>query len=294
MEDILYLGDKYFYTPYIYPEWWPEDDWKRQLIGILIFNWISQYILYFVLGLIDYFFVFDHRLTKHPLYIKDQMKLEIKYSLKNMVFQTALFAPIFLIEVRGYSRLHQEFNRGIFGPLNPLVEIIGFLCFTDFTNYWFHRFLHHRLIYKRFHKQHHMWKVPTPFSGYALHPVDGFLQGVSWHIFPFLFPFNSRLFICFFLFVLIWTVSIHDNLCVLPKVLQPIINGAAHHTDHHMYYNYNYGQFTTLWDRVFGSHRVPGTHRGKGPLDDVLALGVKSENMNNGNSNGNAKTLKEE
>lgn len=37
----------------------------------------------------------------------------------------------------------------------------------------------------------------------------------------------------------------------------PIINGAACHTMHHLYFNYNYGQFTTLWDRLGGSYRQP-------------------------------------
>lgn len=37
----------------------------------------------------------------------------------------------------------------------------------------------------------------------------------------------------------------------------PIINGAACHTMHHLYFNYNYGQFTTLSDRLFGSYRRP-------------------------------------
>ena len=37
----------------------------------------------------------------------------------------------------------------------------------------------------------------------------------------------------------------------------PVINGAACHTLHHLYFNYNYGQFTTLWDRLGGSYRQP-------------------------------------
>lgn len=37
----------------------------------------------------------------------------------------------------------------------------------------------------------------------------------------------------------------------------PIINGAACHTMHHLYFNFNYGQFTTLWDRLGGSYRQP-------------------------------------
>lgn len=37
----------------------------------------------------------------------------------------------------------------------------------------------------------------------------------------------------------------------------PLINGAACHTMHHLYFNYNYGQFTTIWDRLGGSYRKP-------------------------------------
>lgn len=37
----------------------------------------------------------------------------------------------------------------------------------------------------------------------------------------------------------------------------PVVNGSACHTIHHYYFNYNYGQFTTLWDRIGGSYRKP-------------------------------------
>ncbi len=37
----------------------------------------------------------------------------------------------------------------------------------------------------------------------------------------------------------------------------PILNGAACHTMHHLYFNFNFGQYTTLWDRLGGSYRPP-------------------------------------
>ena len=58
------------------------------------------------------------------------------------------------------------------------------------------------------------------------------------------------------LYVLIDFWAIHDGIGD-----NPIINGAACHTMHHLYFmNYNYGQLTgitTLWDRLGGSHRKP-------------------------------------
>ena len=80
-----------------------------------------------------------------------------------------------------------------------------------------------------------------------------------------------------YVFVNIWTVSIHDANYNVPDLLKPIINGSAHHTDHHLLYNYNYGQYFTLWDRIGGSFRTPTAWEGKGPLDILLA---KSQNGN--------------
>ena len=36
-----------------------------------------------------------------------------------------------------------------------------------------------------------------------------------------------------------------------------IINTSAHHFVHHVYFNYNYGQYFTFWDRLGNSHRQP-------------------------------------
>jgi lathosterol oxidase len=36
-----------------------------------------------------------------------------------------------------------------------------------------------------------------------------------------------------------------------------VINTTAHHTVHHLYFNYNYGQYFTFWDKLGGSHRQP-------------------------------------
>jgi lathosterol oxidase len=41
----------------------------------------------------------------------------------------------------------------------------------------------------------------------------------------------------------------------------PFINGAAHHTIHHLYFNFNFGQYFTIWDRLGGTHRDPNSEQ---------------------------------
>jgi lathosterol oxidase len=62
--------------------------------------------------------------------------------------------------------------------------------------------------------------VPTPFASYAFHPIDGFMQGLPYHLYPLLFPLHKGLYLGLFVLVNLWTVAIHDNDYRLPKVLQ--------------------------------------------------------------------------
>lgn len=57
----------------------------------------------------------------------------------------------------------------------------------------------------------------------------------------------------------------------MPSLLRPFVNGAAHHTDHHTFFDCNYGQFFTLWDRVGKSFRSPTGFEGKSPRDEVYS-----------------------
>ena len=96
--------------------------------------------------------------------------------------------------------------------------------------------------------------MPTPYASHAFHPVDGWSQSVPYHVFPFIFPLQKFAYVLLFVFINFWTILIHDGEYVADS---PILNGAACHTMHHLYFNYNYGQYTTLWDRLCGSYRKP-------------------------------------
>lgn len=277
MDLVLDALDRHLLTPYIYPQSWAEDDVFRQLLTLYVLTAVSGWLLYFTAASISYIFLFDKRYKLHPNFLPNQVQLEIAYTTWSIPFMALATAPVFFLEVRGYSKLYMEMgtqNESISAPNASKIEsdqvqdfthswpfmlmsIASFLMFTDCLIYWIHRGLHHRLLYKYLHKPHHMWKVPTPYASHAFHPIDGFLQSVPYHIYPFLFPLHKVIYLGLFVFVSIWTVSIHDGNYKVPLLLQPFINGSAHHTDHHLLYKYNYGQFFTLWDRIGGSFKFP-------------------------------------
>ncbi len=259
MDLILQVCDKYFFSPVVYPVSWPEDYIVRQYISLFIITSIGGWLLYFATACFSYYFVFDHTYMQHPQFLKNQVRLEITYTTKSMPVMGLLTALLFVLEVRGYSKLYHSSNDNAFYSswLFLAISVIAFLMFTDCFIYWIHRGLHHRSIYKYIHKGHHKWKVTTPFASHAFHPLDGFLQSVPYHVYPFIFPLHKGVYLILFVMVNIWTVSIHDGDYKVPTILEPFINGSAHHTDHHMLYKYNYGQFFTLWDKLAGSYQQP-------------------------------------
>jgi lathosterol oxidase len=159
-------------------------------------------------------FVFDKATFSHPRFLKNQIRLEIKQTMKAIPVMSLLMVPFFLAEVRGYSRLYDAPEQGP-GWWYTYLQFPFFIVFSDFWVYWIHRALHHPLLYKRLHKLHHKWIMPSPFASHAFHPLDGFSQSLPYLVFPFLFPLQKIAHMVLFVFVNIWTVLIRAS-CFLP------------------------------------------------------------------------------
>ncbi|PGH23972.1 hypothetical protein AJ80_02034 [Polytolypa hystricis UAMH7299] len=232
---------------------WPRENIYRQSINLFLIPWIFGLAVYFIFASLSYIFIFDKEMKNHPKYLKNQVWLEIRQATIAMPGMSLLMLPLVLGEVRGYSKMYDTSADGP-GRWYDIAQFPLFLLFTDFCIYWIHRGLHHPSIYKTLHKSHHKWIIPTPYAAYAFHPADGFAQALPYYIFPFLFPLQKLAYIFFFVFVNFWSILIHDGEYMADN---PIINGAACHTLHHWHFRCNYGQYSTLWDRVWGSYKRP-------------------------------------
>lgn len=190
--------------------------------------------------------------------LQHQIKHEIWIALASIPFMSCLMMPAAVFSHRGYSKMYYQITEETGGWREIVISTILFFGFTDCLVYIFHRGLHHPVIYKHVHKLHHTYKYTTPFSSHAFNPCDGFGQGVSYYLFTFLYPVHHIQFIILFLFVNFWTISIHDQV----DFGGHFMNTTGHHTIHHEKFNYDYGQYSTVWDRLGGTY-IPAeqTHR---------------------------------
>ena len=223
-----------------------------QLVGLIV----GGLVFYFGLSGLSYlvFFVLG-RARFHPGYVPDpaSQRSAMAWGAVGVVGNAVLMLPLQLLVTAGHSQVYWDVAEHGWGWL--VLSVGLYLAFTETLIYWAHRWLHRvPFLYDRLHAIHHRWRASTPWVSMAFHPLDSFVQALPHHLAMFLFPVHGLVYLTMLSFVSVWTVLIHDRVTF---VRWWPINHTDHHTVHHWCGDHNYGQFTTLWDRLMGSHRDP-------------------------------------
>ncbi|WP_298839419.1 sterol desaturase family protein [uncultured Roseobacter sp.] len=123
----------------------------------------------------------------------------------------------------------------------------------SFHFYWIHRLIHMPLLFRHVHSLHHRNVNVGPWSGLAMHPVEGFLyfSGILIH---FVLP-SHPIHVIFHMFSLgLGALYSHSG---FEKILfgntADMKAGSFHHQLHHRYFECNYGSEEMPLDRWFGS-----------------------------------------
>ena len=70
MDYVLDIADRNLLTPYVYPASWPEDGALRQVLSLLLLTSLRAELLYLGVASLNFYYVFDHRLMKHPYFLE--------------------------------------------------------------------------------------------------------------------------------------------------------------------------------------------------------------------------------
>jgi sterol desaturase/sphingolipid hydroxylase (fatty acid hydroxylase superfamily) len=135
--------------------------------------------------------------------------------------------------------------------------VLYFLAF-DLYFYTFHRLLH-GFFYKYVHSIHHRSTRPTPLTSYAVHPFEGFVSFMFTLLLFLVIDMSVAAFIAMNAYSVIHSVVIHSGHDFFPRwwyrnklskfYVTPIFHD-LHHSDLN---GVNYGIYTTVWDRLFGT-----------------------------------------
>lgn len=140
------------------------------------------------------------------------------------------------------------------------LDILALLLIMDFAMYVLHRVAHHPWIFPLMHRLHHQYDRVRPLTLFILNPVENLAFGMLWLTVIFIYPaswFGMSVYLT--LNVLFGTIG-HLGVEPFPRSWQerPILKdiaGSTFHARHHQDLACNFGFYTLIWDRLFGTLR---------------------------------------
>lgn len=142
------------------------------------------------------------------------------------------------------------------------LDVIALLLIMDFAMYWLHRLAHHPWLFPILHKLHHEYDRPRPLTLFILNPAENLAFGALWLVVISIYP-ASWLGMSVYLFLNVVSGTIgHLGVEPLPEwwsrtPLLRYVAGSTFHARHHQNRDWNFGFYTLVWDRLFGTLR-PG------------------------------------
>jgi Delta7-sterol 5-desaturase len=182
---------------------------------------------------------------------------EVFYSLSSsliFVIVPSLLVTLPFFQFNAYQQWGGYFHHWVFIPVFLL--IMFFL--HDAYFYWTHRLMHHRLLFRWFHRVHHRSVSTSPWTSFSFSPLEALVQVAIVPIFSLIIPVSPFWITAFFVFSLIYNVYGHLGYELYPKRFQHHwlgrwVNTAVHHDLHHQRPRGSYGLYLTLWDRLMGT-----------------------------------------
>ena len=150
------------------------------------------------------------------------------------------------------------------------LEYAAYFITFDTWFYWWHRAMHKEPVYSLVHELHHRSNAPNLMTTFSVHPFESIINGGWVAIFTSILTVHTESMALIGITAPIMGLYVHSGYEFFPRwwnkswATKWFIT-ATFHDQHHKYFNWNFGGYTTVWDRLCG------TMRGKFE-DDYVAL----------------------
>jgi len=180
---------------------------------------------------------------------------EFTASIRTVVVFTVLAVPMVWAFRHGY--LHKY--SGTLTPQNYAVYLVAILVAHDTWFYWTHRAMHTKLLYRSFHRFHHLTITPTAWTAYSFAIPEAAISMLFMPFWLALVPTPVTVVFTFLAVMILRNAMGHAGLELHPRgwASHPVlkwISTTTHHDMHHgTSYNHNFGFYFTWWDKLMGT-----------------------------------------
>jgi sterol desaturase/sphingolipid hydroxylase (fatty acid hydroxylase superfamily) len=207
---------------------------------------------------------------------------EIFFGVINLAFSAVLLggASSFLTKW-GFIKFNDAPTHWWVNGLEYAAYFFGF----DTYFYWLHRWMHLPSIYRWVHKIHHYSTSPNLLTTLSVSPLESLINGGFVPLFTALLTVHSSTMLLIAPTNIIMGLYVHSGFEFLPRWWNRTwatkwFISATFHDQHHKYFNWNFGGYTTIWDWICGTVRpkfVADYAEMKARLDPVPIMATASE-----------------
>jgi len=187
-------------------------------------------------------------------FTKPQILRELRHSLIASVPLTLIVSIVYILGVYSLNKLY--FNISDYSLIWFFGQIIVLMLILDFWFYVIHRIMHTKLVYRIVHKTHHLSTDPSPFASDSVHPFEAIFDAIFIVLTSLILPLHPLAIFIFVNISAIWSTIGHLGYEIFPRaftgsIFGKYLNFATVHNQHHKLFLYNFGYYTTIWDRIF-------------------------------------------
>lgn len=180
-------------------------------------------------------------------------RTEIALAACTVLLNAAITAAGYELYQRGFIRFRVDLG------VRWVLDLLVLLAAMDFAMYWLHRVAHVRHLYV-IHRPHHRYVDPRPLTLFVLSPMETLSFGGLWLAFLFVYSPSWIAVVAYLTLNVFFGVIGHTGVELFPPLFERSpalrwIAGSAFHADHHALQTCNFGFYTNVWDRLFGTHR---------------------------------------
>lgn len=227
---------------------------SRGVVRYMFFATLAFLLFYVVLKRPLWFRKIQKRLPRLSDYRRD-----ILYSVISM----AIFGTMATVALYAFKDVNHVYKAPIegWGAVWFYASFLWMLALHDTYFYWAHRLMHLKPVYRRVHLVHHRSTNPSPWTAYAFHPLEAFVEAGIIFVIAFTLPVHILAVILFFIFQIAYNVYGHLGFELYPPGfhrtrLGQWINTSVSHNQHHSRNSGNFGLYFLYWDRAMGTLRA--------------------------------------
>lgn len=182
---------------------------------------------------------------------------DIFFSLITIVIFATIATLVFIV-FSDFTNFYEPWDS--YGTIYYFLTFPAMLLIHDAYFYTTHRLMHHPKLFRHVHRVHHYSTNPSPWTAYAFHPLEAIIEAGIIPVLAFTLPVTPPALGLFLLFQFFFNVYGHLGFELFPANFHKtwmgrwVSTGVAHN-QHHQHFHGNYGLYTLIWDRLFGTLR---------------------------------------